>query len=221
MCIGWFDPRFPTIQGCVRRGMNVEVLKNFIISQGASRRIITMEWDKFWSDNKKYLEDVSHRYMAIADPERSTKKPVFVTVTNFTDLYGSTKEVAASVNLHPQKPEMGQRVMRRTDMLLLEPEDCATLKVGEEVTLLRWGNFFIERIVVDENGVVTAIDARHDPTATNFSKTKKFTWLAHSTDVVPCLLVEFDHLISKAKIGDDEDFKDFVNPKTKAEVWEH
>ena len=29
-------------------GMNVEALKSFIISQGASRRVITMEWDKFW-----------------------------------------------------------------------------------------------------------------------------------------------------------------------------
>jgi hypothetical protein len=26
--------------------MNVDALKNFIISQGASRRVITMEWDK-------------------------------------------------------------------------------------------------------------------------------------------------------------------------------
>lgn len=40
-------------QGCIRRGVNVEALKGFILGQGASKRIITMEWDKFWSENKK------------------------------------------------------------------------------------------------------------------------------------------------------------------------
>jgi len=48
-------------QGCIRRGVTVEGLKGFILSQGASRRIITMEWDKFWAENKTVLETAAHR----------------------------------------------------------------------------------------------------------------------------------------------------------------
>jgi hypothetical protein len=38
------------------------------------------------------------------------------------------------------------------------------------------------------------------------------------TDLVPCKILKFDHLISKAKLADDENFQDFVNPHTKFEV---
>ena len=45
----------PTIRGVRRRGMTVEGLKEFIIAQGGSRTIVTMEWDKIWAFNKKVL----------------------------------------------------------------------------------------------------------------------------------------------------------------------
>lgn len=165
---GWFDPRFPTIQGCVRRGMNVGALKSFIISQGASRRVVVMEWDKFWSENKKVLEENSHRYMGV-----STQKHVTLHIDNV-----SSEITAHSVQIHPQKPEMGMRVMRRYNKLYIDQCDAVTIKEGEEITLLRWGNFVISRIEKDTDGCVTHMHATFDEEATNFSKTKKITWIA-------------------------------------------
>jgi len=209
---GWFDPRFPTIQGCVRRGMNIEALKNFILSQGASRRVITMEWDKFWSENKKVLEDSSFRYMG-------------VDVQNVVKIYleNVPAEITAhTVQCHPQKPELGNRVMRRYNELLIDQLDAKTFKVGEEVTMLRWGNIVISKIehstASDKDGkpIIQAIYASYNADATNFSKTKKLTWLANVPDLVQCSIIEFDHLISKSKLSDEDKFQDFVNPNSKS-----
>ena len=41
---GWNDPRFPTVQGILRRGMRVEALRDFILSLGFSRRLDDMTW---------------------------------------------------------------------------------------------------------------------------------------------------------------------------------
>ena len=92
---------------------------------------------------------------------------------------------------------MGTRVCRRFNKLLLDQDDVSLLAEGEEVTLLRWGNFFIDTITRDASGKITGAEGRVHPEATNFSKTKKLTWLAAVPDLVPCTLVEFDHLISK------------------------
>ncbi len=205
---GWFDPRFPTIQGCVRRGVNVDALKNFIISQGASRRVITMEWDKFWAENKKVLEERCPRYMGV-----SLADVVELTIENVAD-----EVTLHTVQVHPQKPEHGTRVMRRAKKVLIDQVDALTYTLGEEITLLRWGNMKLTSIEKNADGSkVLSMRATYDETATNFSKTKKVTWLAVTSDNVPCKLVEFDHLISKAKLGDEEDFKDFVNPVTRSD----
>ena len=100
---------------------------------------------------------------------------------------------------------------------MVEQCDAATFKEGEEVTFLRWGNFFIDTITTVD-GKVTAMTGRAHPEATNFSKTKKTTWLAKVPDNVPCTLVEYGHLITKAKLDDTDNFQDFVNPNTKTEV---
>jgi len=43
---GWNDPRFPTVQGIMRRGMTVAALSSFMLEQGASKNTNMMEWAK-------------------------------------------------------------------------------------------------------------------------------------------------------------------------------
>jgi hypothetical protein len=72
--------------------------------------------------------------------------------------------------------------------VLLDQEDAASYKEGEEVTLLRWGNVTITAIERGADGKVTAMTGTHDPAATNFSKTKKATWIADVVRTVAAVI---------------------------------
>ena len=50
---GWNDPRMPTVRGIRRRGMTIEALQEFILSQGPSKNIVNLDWSLFWATNKK------------------------------------------------------------------------------------------------------------------------------------------------------------------------
>ena len=165
---GWFDPRFPTIQGCMRRGVTVEGLKGFILSQGASRRVITMEWDKFWAENKQVLETTAHRFMGVTTPGE-----VVLTLTNV-----AAEITAHSTPLLPQLPDKGTRVIRRFNKVLIDQADAALISKGEQVTLLRWGNVTITAVDKGADGKVLALSGEYNADSTDFKKTKKYTWLA-------------------------------------------
>ncbi|KAL5720847.1 glutamate--tRNA ligase [Ranunculus cassubicifolius] len=67
---GWDDPRFPTVQGIVRRGLKIEALIQFILEQGASKNLNLMEWDKLWTINKKIIDPVCPRHTAVIQERR-------------------------------------------------------------------------------------------------------------------------------------------------------
>ncbi|CAM9453608.1 unnamed protein product [Chrysoparadoxa australica] len=206
---GWFDPRFPTVQGVIRRGVSVAALRNFIYSQGASKRIVNMEWDKFWSLNKKQYEPTAHRYMGVAKDN--------CVVMKMSDM--ADKGVSAiSVPLHPKEPSLGTRAMRVGPSILLEGDDAASLEDGEEVTLMRWGNAVVEKVVRDSAGKVLEVQGHTNLSGDVKLTKKKLTYLCESQDMVEAKLLEYDYLITKDKLDEGEDFKDFLTSPTKAET---
>ena len=62
---GWTDPRFPTVQGIMRRGMSVQALTKFMLEQGPSKNTNLMQWDKLWAYNKDVIDPVAARYTVI------------------------------------------------------------------------------------------------------------------------------------------------------------
>lgn len=67
---GWDDPRFATVRGILRRGMTVEALRAYILSQGASQREISLEWDKIWYFNPRNLTDLFRTFnKRVIDPK--------------------------------------------------------------------------------------------------------------------------------------------------------
>ncbi len=81
------------------------------------------------------------------------------------------------------------------------------------LAMLLWGNFKIDEI--NKEGVnVVSVKATYDPLATNFSKTKKTTWIAAVPALVPCQIFEF------VKLADEDKFQNFLTPVTKTEIWE-
>lgn len=61
----------PTVRGILRQGLTIEGLKTFILAQGGSRSVVTMEWDKIWAFNRKVIDPIAPRYTAL-----DTSKPL-------------------------------------------------------------------------------------------------------------------------------------------------
>ncbi|ODQ82122.1 hypothetical protein BABINDRAFT_33399 [Babjeviella inositovora NRRL Y-12698] len=203
MVSNWDDPRFPTVRGVRRRGMTVEGLKNFVVSQGPSKNIINLDWNLIWAVNKKVIDPIAPRHTAL-----NAKNLVKVHLAN-----GPEKPYSEKKPKHKKNAEVGEKDVIFAADLLLEQEDAATLEDGEEATFMDWGNVIINKIH-KEGDVIKSIDATLHLEG-DFRKTKhKVNWLADTADTVKVDLVDFDHLITKDKIEDGENFEDFLTPET-------
>ncbi|KAF6254122.1 tRNA synthetases class I, catalytic domain-containing protein [Scenedesmus sp. NREL 46B-D3] len=205
---GWDDPRMPTVQGIFRRGLQVEALREFILSQGASKNVTYQEWDKIWTINKKLIDPVCPRHTAVAGAGK-----VLLTLEG-----APSSPESSSIAKHKKNADAGSKTLLKLDRVWLDQADGQEVKEGEEVTLMDWGNAIIKSVSKAPDGQVTGLSGQLH-LAGDFKKTRlKLTWLADVPELVPLTLTDFDYLIMKKKVEEDDDFEQLVSPDTKLET---
>ena len=57
------------------------------------------------------------------------------------------KEEATKAPKHPKNPSVGEKTVWVGPKILIEQVDAKTLKEGENVTFINWGNIKIKKII--------------------------------------------------------------------------
>lgn len=206
---GWDDPRFPTIRGIRRRGMTIDALREFILKQGPSRNIVNLDWTLFWATNKKYIDPVAPRHTAVAKENMVTATVKGARVAPYTE----------DKPKHGKNPELGTKKVAYSSEILIDQADAQAFAQDEEITLMNWGNAIVRSITHSLNplnrSLVTGLELELHLQG-DVKKTKqKITWLATAgQELIPVELLDFDYLITKDKLEEDDNVDDFLNPKT-------
>lgn len=143
---------------------------------------------------------------------------------------------------HKKNPEVGTKETMYGPVVLVEQIDALSFGDQEEVsshdacplpisqccekiTLMDWGNAIIRSKSISASGVIEALTADLHLEG-DFKKTeKKVTWLADPASsrrpLVNVTLLDYDYLVTKKKLEEDDDVANFITPVTefRVEAW--
>lgn len=224
---GWADPRMPTVQGVLRRGLQLAALKEFIVSQGASKNTNLMEWGVIWAVNKSHIDPLAPRHTRVLTGGPGVLPPVVFTVEN-----GPESPETAEAPLHKKNPKIGTKTVHKLKRVLIDAVDAAEVaaaiadadagstatadgsgrkplsekKAAERrhVTLMDWGQWpavLVTEVTKDEHGAVTAVRGHQVEGYKANDTFLKLTWLADVDEARTALqIVRLGPLIKEAKV---------------------
>jgi glutaminyl-tRNA synthetase len=157
---GWDDPRMPTIAGLRRAGFTPKSIRDFCERIGLTKQNSWIEMGVLEYCIREDLNENALRAMAVLQPLR-------VVIDNYPDSQTEQLEVSN----HPQKPELGKRIVPFSKVILIEQDDFAEvpppkfkrLVEGGEVRLR--GSYVIRcnEIIKDSDGNITELRCSYDP----------------------------------------------------------
>ncbi|KAH0594656.1 hypothetical protein MHUMG1_07490 [Metarhizium humberi] len=162
---GWDDPRMPTIRGILRRGLTVAALREFMLKQGPSRNVVSMDWTTLWAMNKKIIEPIAPRHTAVA-----SVGCVLATVAG-----GPDHPRQDSRPKHPKNHSLGTKDVTFANQIYIEQADAAAVRQGEEITLMSWGNALVRQVTRSNDQPVTGLQLGSILMVTLAKRTRKFT----------------------------------------------
>lgn len=109
---GWDDPRLPTLAGARRRGYTPEGFKLFTDRIGVSKADSWIDYSILEDCMREVLNESAPRKIGVLDP-----------IKLVIDNYPAGQDEDCYAPNHPQKPELGKRVVKLSKELWIERED--------------------------------------------------------------------------------------------------
>ena len=212
---GWDDPRMPTIAGLRRAGFTPKSIRDFCERIGITKQNSWIEMGVLEYCVREDLNENALRAMAVLQPLR-------VVIDNYPD--GQTEQL--EVSNHPQKPELGKRIVPFSKVILIEQDDFAEnpppkykrLVEGGEVRLR--GSYVIQcnEIIKDAGGNITELRCSYDPdTLGKNPEGRKVKGVIHWVSEQhshPAELRLYNRLFSVPAPDNEENFLDAINPNS-------
>ncbi|MBO4433501.1 MAG: glutamine--tRNA ligase, partial [Clostridia bacterium] len=157
---GWDDPRMATICGMRRRGFPAAAVREFVDKIGVSKAYSVIDYALLESCVRDNLNANAERAMAVL-------RPLKIIIDN----YPENKTEQISVEINPNKPELGSKTVTFSREIFIEQDDFMLDPPGKyfrlcpqkEVRLK--GAYYIKYASheTDENGNITAVHCTYDP----------------------------------------------------------
>ncbi len=210
---GWDDPRMPTIAGLRRAGFTPKSIRDFCERIGLTKQNSWIEMGVLEYCIREDLNENALRAMAVLQPLR-------VVIENYPE--DQTEQL--EVSNHPQKPELGKRIVPFSKVILIEQDDFAEvpppkykrLVEGGEVRLR--GSYVIQcnEIIKDAGGNITELRCSYDPdTLGKNPEGRKVKGVIHwvsEPHSKPAELRLYNRLFSVPAPDNEPNFLDVINP---------
>ncbi len=215
---GWDDPRLPTLAGARRRGYTPEGFRLFADRIGVSKADSWIDYSILEDCMRETLNESAERRIAVLDP-----------IKLIIDNYPENHSEECYAPNHPQKPELGKRIVYLSKELWIEREDFMEtpskgffrLFPGNTVRL-RYGYVVnCTGFEKDEFGNVTEVHCEYLPdtkSGTPGSDNIKVKGNIHWVSIPHAYEVEirlYDRLFKEAHPGSNErDYLEDLNPES-------